>query len=165
MIDYSWEHESNCWAEMEAAWQESRNKWDKRFLSLAEFVASWSRDPSTQVGAVVAEGKRIVSVGFNGFPQGVDDSPERYADRDVKNKMVVHAERNAILFAKRDLKGCVLYTFPFQPCSVCAGIIIQSGIVRVAAPRMSEDVASRWKEDCELAETMFREAGVKVDIL
>lgn len=153
------------WETAEKAWQESKNKWDKRFLALAEHVACWSKDPSTRVGAVIARGKKIISLGFNGFPKGVDDSPLRYADRDLKNKMVVHAERNAIHFSKEDLTGATIYTWPFQPCSACAGDIIQEGISRVVAPKMSSDVASRWKEDCEIAETMFNEAGVKVDIL
>ena len=50
------------------------NKWDMRFLELAALVATWSKDPSTQVGAVIVDSaKRIVSVGFNGAPRGVQE--------------------------------------------------------------------------------------------
>jgi dCMP deaminase len=135
-------------------------KWDRRFLELARHVAAWSKDPSTQVGAVVAEGKRVVSLGYNGFAAGVNDDPARYLDRDTKYKLVVHAERNAILFARRDLKGCTLYTHPFSPCAQCAALVIQSGIKRVVAPEASSDVLSRWGDDIRLAKTIFDEVGV-----
>ena len=59
---------------------EELDKWDRRFLGLAAHVAEWSKDPSTQVGAVVANGKKVVSLGFNGFPQGMSDD-HRLHDR------------------------------------------------------------------------------------
>ncbi|MBT7127172.1 MAG: CMP deaminase, partial [Candidatus Thioglobus sp.] len=73
------------------------DKWDKRYLGLAAEVSTWSKDPSTQVGAVtVGSKKEVLSQGFNGFPRGIDDSDERYNNRDTKYKLVVHAEMNAI---------------------------------------------------------------------
>ena len=82
------------------------SKWDRRFLDLAAGMATWSKDMSTQVGAIIVDrDQRIVSSGYNGFPRGVVDSIERYQDRDTKYRMVVHAEINAILFATRDLTG------------------------------------------------------------
>lgn len=140
-------------------------KWDKRFLKLAEHVAGWSRDPSTQVGAVIASAnRRIVSVAYNGFPQFVDDADERYLDRDLKYKLIVHAEANALLFANRAPVGCELFTWPFPPCSRCAGLIIQAGIARVVAPVLTGERRERWASDCELARQMFQEAGVIVTI-
>ena len=139
-------------------------KWHIRFLGLARHVAGWSRDPSTKVGAVITKGKRIVSLGYNGFPQGVDDSPERYNNRETKYKMIVHAEKNAILFAGVPLTGCTLYTWPFPPCSPCAGMIIQAGINRVIAPHPSEDHLTRWGTDFILAGQMFDEAGVLLEL-
>ena len=66
-------------------------KWDLRFIELAKLVSTWSKDPSTQTGAVIVDpNRRVVSVGYNGFPIGVDDDPERYANRDLKYKMIVH---------------------------------------------------------------------------
>ena len=73
------------------------DKWDERYLSLAAEVATWSKDPSTQVGAVtVGSKKEVLSQGFNGFPRGIHDTDERYNDRETKYKFVVHAEMNAI---------------------------------------------------------------------
>ena len=82
-------------------------KWDLRFMEMARLVSTWSKDPSTQTGAVLVDTeKRIISVGYNGFAAGVEDSNERYDDRPTKYKMVVHCEVNAVLFADRDrLKG------------------------------------------------------------
>ena len=94
----------------------SQHKWDERYIGLAEYVASWSQDPSTKVGAVIVDEKnRPVSFGFNGLPQGVEDTPERLNNRDIKYKMILHAERNALLFAKSDLTDCTLYVWPMQP--------------------------------------------------
>ena len=108
--------------------------WDKRFLELAKLVGSWSKDPSTQVGAVIVDkDKRIVSIGFNGFPKGVEDSEKRLVDREQKYDIIIHAEANALMFAGKSVEGCTLYTWPFQPCSRCAGLIIQSGIKRVVS--------------------------------
>lgn len=138
-------------------------KWDDRFLGLARFVASWSKDPSTQVGAVIVDrDKRVVSVGYNGFPKGVDDNPELYNDREYKYEHIVHGEVNAILFAGRDLSGHTLYTVPFMPCSRCAAMIIQTGIIRVVAP-LSDN--PRWKESFERTTTLFKNAGVQLDII
>ena len=67
------------------------NKWDFRFLDMAKLVASWSKDPSTQTGAViVAPRKNIIGVGFNGFPRGMYDSPERLNDRPEKYSRTIH---------------------------------------------------------------------------
>jgi len=138
--------------------------WDIRFLELAKHIASWSKDPSTQVGAVIVDKKkRVVSVGYNGFAQGVKDSPERYENRDIKYKIVVHAERNAIIFAKQNLEDCTIYTWPFQPCSVCAGMIIQSGIKRIVAPKIEK--TERWYDDMALACETLEEAEVKLDLI
>ena len=137
------------------------SRWDLRFLEMAKHVASWSKDPSTKVGAVIFDGQnRVVSLGYNGFPKGVDDNPERYSDRQLKYKMVVHAEANAILFAQRSLAGCSIATWPFMSCSACAAMLIQSGIKRCIAPRLSDELALRWSESCATSTMMFAEAGV-----
>lgn len=140
-------------------------KWDRRFLALSRLVAGWSKDESTKVGACLVDPqRRIVSVGFNGFAQGVQDSPERYANRDVKLRMIVHAEMNAIAFSGRDLRGCTLYTWPFMPCARCAALIVQHGIKRVVAPEASAELQERWSEDLALTRVMFEEAGVSLEI-
>jgi dCMP deaminase len=141
------------------------SKWDRRFLELAEQVGGWSKDESTQVGAVIADGKRVVSVGFNGFAQGCDDSSPLYRNRELKLKRVVHAEVNAILFAGRPLTGCTLYVFPFMPCAACAAIVIQAGITRVVAPECPKDKFERWKADMVAAMGQFAEADVKLELV
>lgn len=135
-------------------------KWDERYIELAKFIANWSKDPSTKVGAVIVDNKgRIVSLGFNGFPQKISDN-DRLNDRDKKYNVIVHAEANAILFANSDLSECTIYTYPFQPCSRCAGLIIQSGINRVVTVR---DDNPRWQKDFCTSEQMLTEAGVRID--
>ena len=64
--------------------------WDTRFLDLAEHISKWSKDPSTKVGAVIVDSyRRIVSTGYNGFPQGVMDSYDRLTDRDTKYEIII----------------------------------------------------------------------------
>lgn len=135
-------------------------KWDERYIKLAEYIADWSKDPSTKVGAVIVDDKgRIVSLGFNGFPQKISDN-DRLNDRDKKYNVIVHAEANAILFANKDLSGCTIYTYPFQPCSSCSGLIIQSGIKRVVTVKTDND---RWQKDFCTAEQILIEAEVAID--
>lgn len=135
-------------------------KWHRRFLELCKHISTWSKDPSTKVGAVIVDDKRrIVSVGYNGFPRGVDDSTGRYDNRELKYSMVVHGEINAILFANRSLEGCTLYTWPLSPCSTCAGMVIQSGIKKCVFPELPNTM-QRWGASVLLAKTMFEEAGV-----
>ena len=93
--------------------------WDKRFLALAQYVSTWSKDPSTKTGAVIVSGRRVVSLGYNGFPQGMPDLPVLYDDREEKYSRVVHCEINALLFAERTVRGCTLYTWPFLSCDRC----------------------------------------------
>jgi dCMP deaminase len=137
------------------------SKWAERFLQMAELVASWSKDPSTQVGAVITEHNRIVSLGFNGYPHGISDSAATDS-RELKLLKTLHAEENAILYAKRDLRGCEIWVTHF-PCPNCAAKIIQTGISAVHCPEQSEDFLSRWGDKVELSETMFTQAGVKVE--
>lgn len=133
-------------------------KWDYRFLDLAAVVASWSRDSSTQVGAVIADpDHRVVSLGFNGLPRGLEDGD---LPRDDKLRKVIHAEENAILFASRPLEDCSIYiTHP--PCARCAAKIIQTGIARVVFWNPSEAFAERWAADIIAAHEMFNESGVE----
>jgi len=137
--------------------------WDRWFLGMADYVSSASKDPSTKVGAVIVdENRRIVSTGYNGLPQGVEDTDERLNNRELKYKLIVHGERNALLFAGRSVHGCTLYTTPFMPCSVCAGMVIQAGIKRVVAPYSDNP---RWAEDFKLTEQLFSEAEVELVLL
>jgi dCMP deaminase len=137
--------------------------WAERFLQMAELVASWSKDPSTQVGAVITEHNRIVSLGFNGYPHGISDSAGT-DNRELKLLKTLHAEENAILYAKRDLRGCEIWVTHF-PCPNCAAKIIQTGICVVHCTVQNEDFLSRWGDKIKLSEEMFNQSGVKVDWL
>ena len=132
-------------------------KWDYRFLDMAQLVSGWSKDPSTRVGAVIVDpDRRVVSLGYNGFPVGVSDD-FRLDNREIKYKMVVHAESNALLFASTDLSECTMYTYPFMPCPRCAGMIIQAGICRVVSYKTN---TVRWAKEFEISREMFLESDV-----
>lgn len=132
-----------------------RNKWDKRFLRLAREIASWSKDPSTKVGAVIVRSdKTIVSLGYNGFPRGVPDTPEKLQHRDTKLAHTVHAELNAILNAREPLRGTTLYTWPIEPCSHCKAAIIQAGITNIVTMWPSEVHQQRWGQSFHDARAM-----------
>jgi dCMP deaminase len=138
-------------------------KWDLRFLELAQFVSKWSKDPSTQTGAVIVDkNRRVVSVGYNGFAKGVQDLEERYKDRDFKIATIIHCEENAILFSRQDLTCCTLYTHPFCSCAKCASLVIQSGISRCVAQPLPEHLQGRWGANVEITKQMFQEAGVEL---
>ncbi len=110
--------------------------WDEYFMGVALLAAGRSKDPSTQVGAcIVDENKRIISTGYNGFPQGCsdDDFPWNRDESvgETKYKFVVHAELNAILNAAgKPLAGSKIYVALF-PCNECAKAIIQAGVKEV----------------------------------
>jgi dCMP deaminase len=138
-------------------------KWDRWFLDLAHRVGAWSKDPSTQVGAIIVRDDRtIASLGFNGLPRGVVDSSDRYDDRATKYLMTVHAEANAIASARSSIEDCTVYVSPLHPCAQCAALLIQAGIKRVVA---KENHRPDWQDQFMVAATMFAEAGVRVTIL
>ena len=80
----------------------STKKWDDRFLVLAKLIGSWSKDPSTQVGAVIVDDKnRIVSVGYNGFPRGIKDLEKRLCNRAEKYDIIVSCRSKCYSFCKQ----------------------------------------------------------------
>lgn len=136
--------------------------WDKRMMEYAWHVASWSKDPVTQVGCVLVKGKNdILSQGFNGFPKGVYDYPVRYANKDMKRCMVVHAERNAIILAKTDLTGATAYVTR-KPCCVCTGMLIQAGVRKIVTHEPDNDLKLKHKFDYECADQMIYETHTKL---
>lgn len=131
-------------------------KWHNHFMALAETVASESKDPSTKVGATIVDtDNRIVSLGRNGYPQGVEDT---YDDREEKLRRTIHAEVNAVLFSGRNLKGHTIYvTHP--PCAHCTAILVQSKIARIIYKPALPEFQSRWINDMVSAERLLKEAG------
>lgn len=138
--------------------------WDERFLDLAAFVAQWSKDPRSKVGAVVADPttNRVLGIGYNGFPRGVVDSLERLNDRAIKHKLIVHAETNALLNAARTKETTLYITVP--PCGECAKVIVQAGVTRVVCAAVAETHWAHWKESMETSVLILREGGVHLDI-
>ena len=135
--------------------------WDRYFLTVAEAVSTASKDPSTKVGAVIVRPDRtMASFGYNGFPRGIADTAERLNNRDVKYELVVHGEINAILSAREPLHGYGLYTWPFFTCKRCSLHVVQSGIKRVVAPMLPEDLMERWSTSLREAQEIYDEAGV-----
>jgi len=145
-------------------------KWHKRYLDLAEHISTWSKDPSTKCGAViVGKAQQILSVGYNGFPRGIDDHELRLNDRKFKYELMVHAEMNAIFNAAKSgicLEGTEIYVHGLPMCSECAKSIIQAGIVGVIMRNyQNTDKGERWKSSCQNARSMLNEAGVGVTII
>jgi len=141
--------------------------WDSRWLSVARLIATWSKDPSTRVGAVCVAENRLIVQGWNGFPRGFDDDPAHYDDRDVKYSYVVHAEKNCIYNACREgicLKGATIYVEGMMVCSQCALGIAQAGIARVvmAAPTAAR-FKEKWVHEFRLACEIFKKTGVAID--
>ncbi len=136
-------------------------RWDHRFLDLADTIAKWSKDPSRGVGAViVSPSRQILSTGFNGLPRGVEDRPDRL-ERPVKYDLICHAEMNALVQCARNAVspvGCTLYS-SFSPCVQCALAIIQSGLTSVVAWEMKNG-DQPWDESVRKAVALFAEAGV-----
>ena len=142
-------------------------KWDLRYLELAKHISTWSKDPSTKIGAVaIAKNGQVLSQGYNGFPRGVDDDPKRLNDREQKLQRVVHAEMNVIYNASLhgvSLSGSTLYVYGLPCCSDCAKGVIQVGFKRVVMPKQVQ--TDRWKESWNRAKEMFREGGVKWEFI
>jgi len=135
-------------------------KWDYRFLKLAKEISTWSKDPSTKVGAVIANEKQVVSVGYNGFPSTMPDLPEYLSNRDEKYSRIVHGEINALIYAQRDVWGHSLYTWPFMPCDRCVVTMIQAGIRKVVAPAPTADQATRWAGAFDKTKKYLNECNV-----
>ena len=140
-------------------------RWDLDYLALSEFWAKLkSKDPSTQTGAVlVDEDRRIINMGYNGFPIRMMDHAEWYGHRPTKYSRVVHCEMNAILSSDgAKLKGSTLYTWPFPSCDRCAVHVIQVGVARVVAPK--PDPTAKMYDSIVAALNYFREVNMKITL-
>lgn len=136
--------------------------WDEYFMGLAHLSAKRSKDPSTQVGAVIVDKyKKIVGIGYNGLPTGLNDDQYPWTRQgdflNTKYAYVVHAELNAILNATTTLRGSSLYVSLF-PCNECAKSIIQSGISEV----VYEDDKYADTDSVQASKVMLRSAGVQL---
>lgn len=135
------------------------NKWNIRYFSLALEVATWSKDPKRQVGAVcVSPDKRSIVVGYNGFPVNIKDSEELLSNRELKNKLMVHAEANCIVNGEQSLHGWTMHVTK-APCTNCAKLIINARIRKVVCP----SPGGSWKEDQLMAISLFKQAKIEVE--
>lgn len=141
-------------------------KWDTRFLELSESIATWSKDPSRGVGAVIVSPmKQVLATGYNGLPRGVEDHPERL-ERPVKYDLIVHAEMNAIIQCARNgitPVGATMYS-SFSPCIHCTLSIVQAGIARVVTRAIAEGDA-HWNESLEKSISMLKEVGIEYTVM
>lgn len=139
--------------------------WDARWIQVADHIATWSKDRSTQVGCViVGNANQVLSMGYNGFPRGVNDDIEERHDRPDKYLWTEHAERNAIYNAARTgtaLAGSTMY-LPWYPCADCARAIIQSGISTLVATAPVLGANPKWDHDFEVSKEMLLEGKVVV---
>ena len=132
------------------------NNWDKRYLQLAKFISTWSKDPNKQVGAVVTEDNFVRGIGFNGFPRGIKDLQYRLDDKQLKNLIMIHAEVNALHSSNG--RGDTIFIWPCLPCTMCLGHIIQKGIKRVVTGPL--DLESSWNQPLVLE--LASEAGIEI---
>ncbi len=137
--------------------------WDDRWFELCETIKGWSKDKHTKVSCVIINNRNVVvSLGWNGFPRGVDDSVQERYERPLKYKWFEHAERNAIYNAASKgiaLLGCIIYV-PWYPCVECGRAIIQSGISTIVCevPDFEHEI---WGEDFKITNEMFSESSIK----
>ena len=143
------------------------NKWDERFMQMAETVAGWSScyQDNRHVGCVIVRDKRILTTGYNGAPEGIKSCAERgECLRRVRNIasgtmqevcFAVDSEQNAIIQAARlgiTLDGAVLYV-THQPCVICTKMILNAGIKKVIYKNGYPD---------DFALELFKESGVEI---
>lgn len=146
----------------------SFESWDQCWMTQAFSFAQKSKDKSTQCGAViVGVDNDFISMGFNGLPRGIKDTPERLT-APLKYELMIHAEENAILNVGRPrLLGSIMYT-PISPCLRCALRIIQVGIKEIVVSEFSDQLLNRehpqWEESLKAGREYLEEAGVKVRI-
>lgn len=142
------------------------SKWDHRFMRLAREISTWSKDPSSKIGAVIVnDDRRILATGYNGFPRGIEDTVERLNDREQKYPRIVHGEMNALmnaLYSGVSVKDATIYVWGLPVCSECTKSVIQAGIKRVVITYTHlspEKWQTQWSD---MSFPMYNEAGVSV---
>ena len=144
------------------------SKWKLKMIGLAKHVATWSKDKSTQVGAVIVNDRgTVLSMGYNGFARGVNDNIPLRDERPLKYSYTPHAEANAIYNAAAEgvsLRDASIYVTLFT-CSGCANAIVQSGIIKVYVPEIDEshERDQRWMDEFKIAKTILDEGKVEIE--
>jgi dCMP deaminase len=140
------------------------SKWDNRFMKIAREISTWSKDPSSKIGAVIVnDDRRILATGYNGFPKGIEDTDERLNDREQKYPRIVHAEMNALMAALHSgvsVKDATIYVYGLPICPECTKSIIQAGIKRVVISPDPYVYVTNWTEKWEnISKEMLKEVG------
>lgn len=146
-------------------------KWQRYFIDIAHIVKTKSKDPSTQIGAViVGEDNEIVSTGYNSFPRGLNDNIKERFDRPEKYFWMEHAERNGIFNAARigvSVKGCTMYLTCGLPCTDCSRAIINSGINKIVCKKGKNKShglqGTHWEKNISRSEVMLNEVGIEIE--
>ena len=138
-------------------------KWQNRFEELCNIFASWSKDPSSKVGALIVDDDcRFISAGYNGFPKHIPDTEEMLNNREMKYKHVIHAEQNAINNAEPErLVGSTLFVTHY-PCPKCSEEIIKNKIKTVVVLRYNRSYETRWSEMLSESRKMLKKANVEI---
>lgn len=139
-------------------------KWDERFLNVARVVASWSKDPSTKVGAIAVDIERKINAqGYNGFPSGCNDSQAFYENREAKYARIIHAETNIICNACNSRVGLhhsTIYIYGMYPCPECIKLLAQVHIARIVFQIGETQNLDKWKVDFETSKLLMRELRI-----
>lgn len=139
------------------------NKWAWRYMKMADLVATWSKDPDRQVGAIAVGNKgQILSQGYNGFPRKIEDN-ERLQSRD-KLKFMVHAEANLVYNTMHNggsLLDSSIFISGLPPCLDCSKSLIQVGVkdIYVQSQHLKE-VSQNWVENLEESRLLLQEAKI-----
>lgn len=137
--------------------------WDEYFVRMLYLVSSKSPDPRTKIGAVLVRDKSVIATGYNAFPKGVIDHPDRYLNRDEKINFICHAEFNSIVISARfgiSTNGSKLFTNGI-PCKDCCKAVIQGGITEIVVHKQWPEFTNpNWVESVNISKTMLQEAGI-----
>lgn len=144
------------------------NNWDNKFIKLAMEISTWSKDPSTKVGAIAVSPNNsvVLSQGYNGFPRGINDD-YRLHIKEMKYDLIAHAEMNMIYNSTYNgvsLKDSTVYIYGLPCCSQCANALIQCGVKRIVYYVNSPNKI-KWKVSSEKAIQKFKSVNIEVDEL
>ena len=129
----------------------TKEQWNSHWIEVAKVTSKLSKDPKTQVGAVVVTpDNRQCSVGYNGFAAGIEETPQKW-ERPEKYSWVIHAEENALLNSPFSTRGCTVYV-TLQPCHKCIAKLRNAGIKRVIYYSAYNNLERRdiWEETAKL---------------
>lgn len=143
--------------------------WDSWFMRHVYLAASKSKDPRTKIGAVLVKDRNIIANGFNGFPSKVNDTEERYNNKELKYQFICHGEANAVIQCAKignSSLGSTLYTQGI-PCDSCCKIIIQGGVSEIVVHKQWPNLthSSKWVDSVAISSIMIEESGIKIRYL